>query len=280
VPHQEIEWSAADKTRLFAQAWEPAGGQSGVIAIVHGLGEHSGRYAEVAGQLVDAGYAVLTFDQRGHGRSEGPRGHAPSYDVLLDDLEILVAQARRRSGTRPVFLYGHSMGGNLVLNYALRRQPPLAGLVVTSPVLRPTLPPPAWKLAAAKMMNRVWPTFSLDNGVDPSDLSHDEAAVQAYREDPLVHGRVSARLGTALISTGVWALEHAGQLSLPLLLMHGSADALTSPAATAEFAGRLEGRCELKIWEGLFHELQWERERETVVRFVVDWLRQIAGGRG
>lgn len=273
--HQQLEWSASDKTRLYAQLWQPDGDPRGSIAIVHGLGEHSGRYAHVAGHLVDAGYIVIAFDQRGHGRSEGRRGHASSYDILLDDLSLLVSEAFHRCSRRPVFLYGHSMGGNLVLNFALRRELPVNGLVVTSPVLRPTSPPAGWKLAAGRILNRVWPRFSLDNGVDPNDLTHDEAVVAAYRNDPLVHRRVSARLGTALLAAGQWAIDHAAQLSCPLLLMHGSADRLTSPAATAEFASRLEGRCDLKIWDGLFHELQWERERDNVVRFTIDWLRRI-----
>ena len=273
MQHRESELTAGDGTRLFAQSWEPEADAIGVVAIVHGLGEHSGRYAEVAELLGQARYAVMSFDLRGHGRSDGQRGHVENYSVLLDDIGLLIAEASSRSGRLPVFLYGHSLGGNLVLNYALRRQPQIAGLVVASPLLRLTSAPPLWKRMLGRVMNRIGPRFSLQGRIDPKDLSHDPGANRLLEQDPLVHRRVSARLGTAMLDTGQWALDNAGQLALPTLLMHGSSDPVTSPDASAEFAGRAGDKCTFGIWEGLYHELHWETERTAVIQFVIDWLQ-------
>ena len=134
--HIDTNWTSADGLPLVGRCWEPAGEPRAVVCLVHGLGEHSGRYAHVAAALNDAGYAVLACDKRGHGRSGGKRGHTPSYEALMTDIDLLLAQAEQRFPGKPRFLYGHSLGGNEVLNYALRRKPDLAGVVATSPGLR------------------------------------------------------------------------------------------------------------------------------------------------
>jgi alpha-beta hydrolase superfamily lysophospholipase len=195
-------------------------------------------------------------------------------------VEVLVGEAAGRVGSQPAFLYGHSLGGNIVLNYALRRQPQLAGLVVTSPLLRPAVSPSAWKVALARALPWIWPGLTVANTVDPADLSHDAHAVRAYRQDPLVHRRVSVRLGLQMLEAGRWALKHAEQLPLPTLLMHGTADSLTSPAASRLFARRAASRCTLQLWDGCFHELHWERERAAVLDFVIEWLRRAANAVG
>lgn len=276
----EYEWLADDGVRLCGRKWQPADDSVAAVAIVHGLGEHGGRYAEIASQFVAAGFAVWAFDQRGHGRSAGPRGHAASCERLLDDIAEFVRRAGQERTGRLVILYGHSMGGNLVLNYALRRAPQLAGLIVTSPLLCPVSPPGPGKQLVGRLLSRWWPTCSFDIGVNPDDLSHDRQAVDAYRTDPLVHHRVSARLGTQLLDAGVWAIAHADRLKLPTLLMHGSGDKVTSSEASREFARRAGPLCNLQIWNGLYHELHWESERTEVIRHAIDWMhRTIAGGR-
>jgi len=274
VQHRESELTAGDGTRLFAQSWVPDADAIGAVAIVHGLGEHSGRYAEVAEALGRARYAVMGFDLRGHGRTGGQRGHVGNYGVLLDDIGLLIEKAPDLCGRLPVFLYGHSLGGNLVLNYALRRQPQIAGLVVASPLLRLTSAPPLWKRMLGRVMNRIGPRFSLQGRIDPQDLSHDPSAIRLLEQDPLVHRRVSARLGTAMLDTGQWALDNAGGLALPTLLMHGSADPVTSPDASAEFARRAGDKCAFRVWEGLYHELHWETKRDAVIQVIIDWLQE------
>jgi len=276
VQHRESVLTATDGTRLFAQSWKPEGDAIGTVAIVHGLGEHSGRYAEVAEALVRARYTVTAFDWRGHGRTDGQKGHVRDYSVLLDDIDVLVEQVSSRSGKMPAFLYGHSLGGNLVLNYALQRRPQIAGLIVTSPLLHLVSEPPLWKRLLGRAMSRIWPRFSFRGEINSEDLSHDPAAIRLVEQDPLVHRRVSSRLGTAMLDAGQWALDNAGQLALPTLLMHGGADPLTSPNASAEFARHAGDACTFRLWDGLYHELHWETEREAVIDFVIDWLQTIS----
>jgi acylglycerol lipase len=273
MKHVEFEWQTRDDLQLYAQAWQPEADPEAVICLVHGLGEHSGRYAHVAAFLSQAGYALLAFDLRGHGKSQGQRGHAPSFGVLLDDISHLLEEAAKRYPSRPCFLYGHSLGGNLAIEYALRRRPQLAGVIATGPSFRTAFEPPAWKVTLGKIMYRLWPTLSLSNELDRQGLSRDPNVVRTYNSDPLVHDRLTARLGIDLLQSGLWALERAAEFPLPLLLMHGAADRLTSAPASREFAAQAGERCTLRIWEGFFHEIHNEPEQEQVFAFLSDWLK-------
>lgn len=269
--HTDTNWASADGLALVGRCWEPEGEPRAVVCLVHGLGEHCGRYDHVAAALNEAGYAVLACDKRGHGRSGGKRGVIPSYEALMADIDLLLAQAEQRFPGKPRFLYGHSLGGNEVLNYALRCKPDLAGVISTSPGLRTAFQPPALQLAAGRLMNRLWPAFTLPNGLELAAISRDPAVVAAYQADPLVHDRLSARLGVSLLETGEWAIANAGQFPLPLLLMHGTADRLTSHEASQAFASKAP-TCTLKLWDGLYHETHNEPEKQEVIGFVVDWL--------
>src|SRR5512137_2011524 len=152
MQHIEFTQQALDDVQFYFQGWQPETPPKAVVCLVHGLGEHTGRYAHVAAALNDAGYALLGFDLRGHGKSGGPRGHTPTYDALMDDIGRLLAEAGQRYPGQQQFLYGHSLGGNLVLNYALRRKPGLAGVIATSPALRPATPLPGWKQSLAGLL--------------------------------------------------------------------------------------------------------------------------------
>jgi alpha-beta hydrolase superfamily lysophospholipase len=239
---------------------------------VHGLGEHTGRYAHVAAALNEAGYAVLGCDLRGHGKSEGLRGHTPSYDALMDDIGRLLDEAAQRYPGKSRFIYGHSLGGNLVLNYTLRRKPPLAGVVSTSPAIRVANPLPVTQLTLAKVMNKLQPTMQMPNGLALDNLARDPEVIRAYKSDPLVHNKISVRLAVEMLQAGEWALAHAAEFPLPLLLVHGTADELTSAAATQEFAGKVRGDCTLKLWDGFYHETHNEPEKAEVLRFMVAWI--------
>jgi len=271
--HIEFTRQSPDKLQLYFQGWEPETSPRAVVCLVHGLGEHTGRYAHVAAALNDAGYAVLGCDLRGHGKSGGPRGHTPSYDTLMDDTGCLLDEAAERYSDKPRFLYGQSLGGNLVLNYALRRKPQLAGVVATSPLIRTTNPAPAVKITLGKLMYKLQPGMTMANGIPLDSLAHDPEIGRAYAADPLVHNKISARLALDMLQAGEWALAHAAEFPAPLLLVHGSADEITSAAATQEFAGTVRGDCTLKIWDGFYHETHNEPEKAEVLRFMVDWLR-------
>jgi acylglycerol lipase len=272
VEHIEFTWQTGDGLRLFAQGWHPEGQTRAVVCLVHGLGEHTGRYPHVGAALAQAGYTLLGFDLRGHGHSQGQRGHAPSWEALLDDILYSLEQATERFPGRPCFLYGHSLGATLVLSYSLRRLPRLAGVIATGPLLRPAFAPPAWKISFGRLMYRLWPTFAMNNELDPNGLSRDPDVVRAYVNDILVHDRLSARLGLDMLWAGEWVLEHATELALPLLLMHGSADALCSPGANRQFADRATGNPTYMSWDGLYHEIHNEPERQQVFEAMIAWL--------
>ncbi len=276
MKHVEFGWKTGDGLQLYAQGWQPETEIKAVVCLVHGLGEHGGRYAHLAAFLSQAGYVLLVSDLRGHGKSQGQRGYASSFGVLLDDISHLLEEAAKRHPGRPHFLYGHSLGGSLVLDYALRRRPQLAGVIATGPVLRTAFEPPAWKVTLGKIMYRLWPALSMSNELDRQGLSRDPKVVRAYNSDPLVHDRVTARLGIDLLQSGLWAMEHAAEFPLPLLLMHGAADRITSAQASREFAAKAGDRCTLKIWDGLYHEIHNEPEKEHVFAFLLEWLKRKA----
>ncbi|HEX2981751.1 MAG TPA: alpha/beta hydrolase [Anaerolineaceae bacterium] len=268
----ERSWKTKDGLNIYAKEFRPEGDARAVVCLVPGLGEHCNRYLHVARAFNDAGFALLTFDPRGHGRSEGQRGHAPTYDHLMDDIDLLLENAEKLYPGKDRFLYGHSLGGNLVLNYAIRRQPKLAGVISTSPGLLQAVEPPAWKTSIGKVMYNIWPTMSLANGLDREGLSRDHAVIDKYSSDPLVHDRISARMGLDVISSGKWAIEHADEMRLPLLLVHGSADRITSCNGSDAFAAKVKGDVTFKLWEGGYHELHNEPDQAQVIQTLVDWV--------
>jgi alpha-beta hydrolase superfamily lysophospholipase len=272
MSHIAFTKSSPDNLAFYFQGWQPDAPPAAAICLVHGLGEHTGRYMHVAAALNAAGYAVLGFDLRGHGKSGGLRGHTPAYDTLMDDIGRLLDEAAARYPVGPRFLYGHSLGGNLVLNYALRRKPAIAGVVSTSPGLRVATPPPAAQIALAKVMNRIYPAMQMPNGLALDNLARDPEVIRAYTSDPLVHNKISVRLALEMLGAGEWALAHAAEFPVPLLLVHGSADRLTSAAASQEFAARVRSDCTLKIWDGFYHETHNEPEKADVIGFMVEWL--------
>ncbi len=274
MKHDEFKFKTFDGLQLFGQSWQPESQPQAVICLVHGLGEHSGRYGHVADSLIQAGYTLISFDLRGHGKSEGPRGHTPSYEALMQDISSLLEVANKQFPQLPSFLYGHSLGGNLVLNYVLRRQAQLKGVIVTGPWLCLAFEPPRFKIILAQITNYIWPSFSQKSGLDTKAISRDPEVVYAYENDPLGHDHISARMFIGIYQAGQWALEHASEFSLPLLLMHGGADKLSSIEASKEFDRKIPKKCTFKIWDGLYHEIHNEPEKEEVFKFLIDWLNK------
>lgn len=273
----ELKWKTGDGIDLYARAWEPEQKAKAVVCLVHGHGEHIARYEHVALALTNAGYAMIAYDQRGHGKSGGARGHTPTYDALMDDIAALLSQAETRYPGLPRFLYGHSMGGNEVINFALRRKPDLAGVIATGPWLKLAFEPPAMQVILGRMMNRIAPGFTQNSKLDAAALSHDPKLVEAYKNDPLVHDKISARLFVEIYESGDWALAHAADFSLPLLLMHGSADRLTSANASREFAKNGGKNITLHIWDGDFHEIHNELDQAEVFQMMIHWLNARLG---
>lgn len=272
MKEREWHWPARDGKPVFARGWEPdeEGGIRAVIVLVHGKGEHSGRYRHLADNFAADGFAVLAFDQLGHGRTEGKRGHAGSYEELMDGIDRLLEEADARYPGKPVFLYGHSMGGNIAINYVLRRRPQLAGAIATGPWLklattdRP-LPLVIWSRVAKQMRRKQPPA-------PPAYLTTDPDMLARLVADPLGHGKFSAKLFFAIRRAGLWALEHADELAIPMLILHGGDDTVTAPEASRQFAERAGRLCTFQEWPGLRHELHNERRREDVFASIKAWM--------
>jgi alpha-beta hydrolase superfamily lysophospholipase len=256
---------------LYRQQWRPETEPRAVVGLVHGLGEHSGRYGHVAAALTAAGYAVCTFDLRGHGRSGGRRGDT-RIGPCLDDIDRLLADAGRDFPAQPSFLYGHSLGGLLVLTYGLRRTRALSGIVSSGAAVMSPLRDQRAKVAAARLLAPIIPGLTLPTGLDPGLISRDPAVVAAYRADPLVHGKASVAFARDAIAAGDAALADAGAFAPPLLLLHGGADRITLPEGSRRFAAAVPGDCRLIVYDGLYHEIHNEPEQARVLADVIGWL--------
>jgi acylglycerol lipase len=271
--HQELSWQTKDGLKIFGQEWKPDGKVNAAIALVHGLGEHSGRYSHVAEAFTLKGYSLTGFDLRGHGKSEGVRGHSPSYDALMLDISQNIGIVREHFPGVPVFLYGHSLGGNLVLYYCLTQKPDLKGAIVTSPALGTAEPVPAAKLIMGKLMYNLAPAMQMENGLDRSGLSRDSEVEKIYSSDPLVHSKISTRWALDMLNNGRYIIDHAGEFPIPLLLMVGTADRLISVKLTENLAqGVSISKITFQKWDGFYHELHNEPEKAKVMDVMTDWL--------
>jgi len=269
----ELSWKSKDGIDLFGRAWEPDERKpKAVICHVHGLGEHSGRYVHVAQVFTKAGYAMLSFDLRGHGHSGGLRGHISSIDDYMQDIDSLFEQARSRYPGLPMFLYGHSIGAVQALNYCLRRKPKLKGVIATGPSLHTAIEYQKIKVILSKALGSLFSTVIISSGLNPNDLSHDQAVVQAYINDPLVHDKASLGFGKNMLAANRYALDHAAEFSLPLLLIHGKEDNIAFPSSSIEFAALLKDKCTLMLWDGLYHEVHNEPEKAEVLSAMTIWM--------
>ncbi len=279
MSHDVLTWQACDGDTVFAWRRRAGGTVRAVVCLVHGIGEHSGRYEEAAEVLAAAGISFYTFDLRGHGKSSGKRGHTPSYARLFDNIDRVIATARAAEGEScRVFVWGHSMGGNIALNHVLLRTPLISGVIVTSPYLRLEREPRGFEILIARFMNAVAPSYTRETSLDVRSLSRDPAVVEAYRADPLTHGFISARWFVSARKAAHYALAHAAELRYPLLLMHGSADGITSVAGSREFADSLGGRCAYREFVGAYHELHNDVVKDEAYREIVSFIEHVSAG--
>lgn len=278
----EFTRQANDNTSLFFRQYLPNFKIEAVICIVHGLGDHSGLFNNLIKYFNDKNYAVLTIDLRGHGKSEGKRGYIPSYETVMEDIEILYGEAQKRFVNLPIFFYGHSFGGNIVLNYILRRHPKIAGVIATAPWLSLSTDPSSFKLFVLSLLDKINPKFSIGlDVVDSSALSHRADLKESYNNDPLVHDFVTARLYLSAYKAGIWAVKNAIKFDVPLLLMHGTSDSITSPNASKRFAANAKDSiCTLKLWDGLYHSLHNEINYYELYSYVDNWVKNIIAPEG
>jgi len=263
-----------DGTGLEGRSWIPQANVGTVVCLVHGLGEHVGRYEEVGNVFNAQQIGLLAVDIRGHGRSEGKRGHTTSYDHLLDDVQALLNHAKDTHPNVAIVLYGHSLGGNIAANFLLRRDVSyLAAAVISSPWYKLAFEPPVFKVALAKMMRYIYPAFTEPNDLDPADLSTDPEVGKAYAADPLVHSSITAGMFFSVFEAGNYALEHAGDLSIKTLVMHGSEDKVTSAEASKMFVNNA-AMASFQSWEGMRHEPHNE-PGDSVATYVTGWIQGI-----
>lgn len=275
MKHFETGWKSSDGLNIFSQGWNPDSGKSAaVLCLVHGIGEHTSRYLKVVEAFTGAGFAIIGADLRGHGRSGGQRGHFPSDENLLRDIDLLIDEARRIYPGVPLVLYGHSLGGILVLFYALKRKPDLKGVIATSPGLHNVLERNHALVAMAKVFGPLFPKLSIPNGLNVNAISHDKKVIQEYINDPLVHGKVTLRFGNVMLGLTKWTRDHAAEFPLPLLLLHGKADTIAFPSGSTEFAAQVKENCKLIMWDGAFHELHNEPQKDEVFRTMISWTTE------
>jgi len=242
-----------------------------VILMVHGLGEHIQRYTYWADLFKKEGLGFAGVDLPGHGRSEGKRGNIKSYAILEEMIDILLTSCRKTFPGLPVFIYGHSLGGGIVLDYLIRKNPKVKGAIVTSPWLRLSFEPSESKLIMASIMKTFLPGLTQPSGLNVSHISHDPTVVEKYRKDPLVHGKISVSLFSGAMAAAKYSLAHASELKVPTLILHGSDDLICSPEGSHEFAGKT-AMAELKIWDGGYHELHNEPFKEEVFAYIMNWI--------
>jgi alpha-beta hydrolase superfamily lysophospholipase len=271
----EGSFTGSYRRRIVYRGWSPAGDQpSAIVVVAHGFAEHTGRYEHVAARLTDAGFAVFAPDHHGHGRSEGKRALI-SFPDAVADLDAVATQALAAYPARPLFLVGHSMGGGLALRYALAHGSRMRGLVLSGPLTAGE--PRALLRAAAKLVGRLAPRAPTIK-LDPRLLSRDPQVVADYIADPLSwHGAIPAGTAAEFVRHQESIFRLAATLKLPTLLMYGGADQICPPAGSEQLA-KVLGSDDLtvRVWDGAYHEIFNEPERDAVLDLLCDWLNQLA----
>jgi alpha-beta hydrolase superfamily lysophospholipase len=265
---------ATDGDNVMIQDWplEPGVPLRGVVIVVHGLGEHAGRYEHVARQLNDWGFAVRGYDQCGHGESGGPRGSLPTDTRLLDDLADIIDSTRlRMSKKTPLILLGHSMGGLVVGRFVSLGIRVVEGLIMSSPALDAGMS--AFQKVLVSLLPKIAPNLRVGNGVKPQFISHDPAVVAAYRADPMVHDRISARLARFIADAGPQTLALAAHWKVPTLLMYAGDDRLLNPQGSRNFAAAApKGVVTSVCFDPLYHEIFNELDAAPVFAELRRWL--------
>ena len=263
---------AADGTRLHYRAW-PVDRPRAVMPVLHGLFEHSRRYAELASVMNGAGVAVFGLDLRGHGLSEGRRGHVRRFDRFIDDAARFVDTVAATVPDAPRFLLAHSMGGLVAVRYMEERRPALAGAILTSPWLETAAHVPGWQKTLARVLDGVLPILPFPADLDPAELSHDPERVADYREDPRIFSTLTPRLWEEVRRAADAAFRHRDRLDLPLLFLLGGDDRIARTDRSVQLARSLPATdVTVEVLAGYYHEVLQEVERAAVMGEILEWL--------
>jgi acylglycerol lipase len=273
MQQKEGNFKGIGNFNLYWRCWLPDSKPRAIVLVAHGLGEHISRYDNLINNLVPKGYAVYGLDHEGHGKSEGQRIYVDRFQVYLDDLKTFYDMVRKDNPNDKIFLLGHSMGGLIATAYTLQHQEELAGLIVSAPLLKAGDSVSGATIMAARVLSALAPRMGVQ-ALDSTYLCRDKAVVEAYDKDPLVYrGKITARLGSEMFSTMTKIEPQMANITLPILIMQGSADMLVSHEGSKtlyEKAGSKDKT--LKMYEGFYHEIFNEQERATVFADLDAWL--------
>lgn len=270
----EYEMAESSGTPFHVRYWENPDLHKACLVLIHGLGEHAGRYEYLAGFFTLHGVTVLAPDLYGHGLTKGQRGHVRKMDDLLIQIGHCIHEAKRLNPGLPIILYGHSMGGLLSLVYASRVKDLPEALIVTSPALAPGFPVPALKVLLGKIGKAILPSLSQPNGLEVKYLSHDQSIIDKYVADPLVHDKLSAELGMGILEWGEWCRKNVHESTIPLLAVHGNEDKIISFSSSKHCFENMKGDVRFVEWEGGYHELHNEPFKDEVLQLIFDWMNQ------
>jgi len=252
----------------------PTGDIEAVVILVHGIGEHIGRYKHVFEFFNERNIAVAALDLRGHGKTVGRRGYSPDYETMLDDIDQFIREIQERFSNTSFFLYGHSMGGNLLANYVIKYSPKVSGVILSCPGLKLGYDAGRFKLLLAKLFWKIVPGLIVKNELDVNFLSRDSKVIDNFTKDKLTHNYISLRLAIETMKAGQWAVDNADKFKLPLLLMQALKDKIVDIDTNIKFSKLVGGQCELKEWPGQYHELHNEPEYPEILGYVVNWIEK------
>jgi alpha-beta hydrolase superfamily lysophospholipase len=281
MQHIESEFTGADGIRLYRRCWLPESAPTAVVALVHGVGEHSGRYSRMVEPLVDAGFAVCAYDQRGHGRSDGPRVHIDRWTQYRDDLAAHLSEVARDFPDTPVIIYGHSMGSLVVLDYLISGSDGLSGAVISGIAIQPVGVGSRFQVLLARTLTGIVPRLSVDLGIKASSLTSDEVAIEEFERDPLVTGRATVRWATEGLDTIERIRAGLRDVSMPLLVIHGEDDPLNHvDGARALFEAASHEDKTLRIYPKTLHEPHNDLAHAEVARDAVGWVTRVTAAKG
>lgn len=268
--------SSTEGVSLFVDSWQGRAGAGRILLVAHGLGEHCGRYAHLPEHVGDEFERIYAMDHRGHGRSGGLRGYAPSFDYFVDDLLSVAAEIQKREKGKKLYLWAHSFGGLVALRTLLReRKVPFEAAIISAPLLGVTVRVPAYKKMLGEILGRTLSRVQLTNEINPSYLSHDPLVVEAYVKDRLVHDKITPRLYLDMMAAMDNVTSSTGPLACPaLFLIPGDDRIVDSPKTTAFFRNLKYRDKEIREYPGMFHEPHNELEKDKVFGDVKQWLTQ------
>ena len=263
-----------DGRKVYTKTWLPERNPRVNIILVHGIGEHCGRYEHVAQFLTDNSYAIYGFDHIGHGKSDGKRG-CMTYDDAFSIINSLKNELLEQDPNLPIIIYGHSMGGGVVLAYGTKYSENVTGIIATSPAVGMAKPLKPSEIKMYRFVKKIAPNFTASNGLPLDGLSHDKQVTENYQKDSLVHDKVSVALGLDLMDWGDAIAAYDKEYPVPLFVAQGTKDTLVDPAATEKFALNVRGNVTYKRFEGGYHELHNEPNKQELFDAMAHWIDRV-----